>query len=162
MNSEQYIIKSIDKIIKKRGIPPCQINQSSLKSIFDEMEWTNIVDIIPDIILYYKRQYTTTFDIPNAQKNMKVYNQYCHFQQYISSGVLNSNKYNKQILTEFSKISNAFYIVNIKYDRQNFLPYSLVLDNILTRIGHRELCQINLKTNYNKVSKIWEEIEAQL
>ena len=60
-------------------------------------------------------------------------------------------------------------MVNIKYDRENFLNYKFVLKNILLRLGEVDLVKQcfneHIFVNYNnstKMNTIWKDIEKFL
>lgn len=185
MDNKSYIIQKLDNIIVSRKIKLNDIDNDLLQNIFNELEWKNINDIIPDVLEYYikkknnilrpKHKLITHFKLW-METRMNQIKTYLDNDIDKESGIFNiyNECYNiykqniKNILKHFTAVLEAFEIVNIQYDRMNFLPFELVLYKILAHMDRQDLIKLtglkNMKdlTNINRLNKFWNEIEMEL
>jgi hypothetical protein len=186
MNSNSYIIQKLNNTFKHKCINPTTLNQKKLNNIFEELGWDKINNIIPDVLIYYSNFKEN--QMPNIINNRKL-----HFINFLDDKmndikiyvtILEKNHSNspvyykyksyyeyyiinkERILHHFNEIISAFEIVNIKYDRVNFLPYNFIVNKILSYMGNIELANYvsDIKTIeiFHKLDKIWEEMENHM
>jgi len=185
MNSNSYIIQKLNNTFKNKCVESTTLNQEQLNHIFEELGWEKIKDIIPDVLKYYSnfkgiqfktkdnrklhfikfidekmndiKQYLTILE--KNHSNSPAYHKYKSYYEYY---VCNKDR----ILNHFNEIRHVFEIVNIKYDRVNFLPYNFIIKKILIYMGNIELAnymsEIKSIETYYKLNKIWQEMEAYM
>jgi hypothetical protein len=167
MNRNQYIIQKIELEFKKHNICSLYPTKTDLINIFQDLEWNNIIDTIPEILSYYQ-----SICPPISSKQYKLTK---FFMEYITSVMISNMEQttgklindfvydNKNIImTQFNQIYNAFDIVNIKYDRTNFLPFQFVLAQIFIILNRRDLAKLLAVGNINKFIIIWKDIQSLL
>jgi hypothetical protein len=185
MNSNSYIIQKLNNTFKNKCIKPTTLTKDQLNNIFEEFGWDKIKDIIPDVLKYY---YNFKRIRPNIRDKRKV-----HFLKFLDDKIIDielyltileknhsdSSAYNKyksyhkyyknnkeRMLNYFNEIIQVFEIVNIKYDRVNFLPYNFIINKILTYMGNTELANYMSGTKtmetYYKLNRIWQEMEMYM
>lgn len=185
MNNKSYIIQKLDNIFTIRKIQLKNINIELLEDIFNELEWKHINDIIPDVLEYYNKKKNNVlrpkyklithfkFWMETRMSQIKTYidndidKESSTFTMYNDCYTIYKQNM-KLILRHFNDILEAFEIVNIKYDRMNFLPFDFVLYKILTYMKREDLTRLiglnKLKCPHNvgKLNKFWDEIEIEL
>lgn len=162
MNSHSYIIQKIDQYLNYHNTPLASISKKKLYHIYKKYNWYLIVDTIPEVEKYYHSKYKKHIK-PTIDNQTLCFIQ-CKYNNPILLNYIEKNK--DKIRQGFIKIKNAFDIVNIKYDRVNFLSYNFVLSKILIQLGEHDLAELipKLKSpdNLYNHNKIWNDIESIL
>jgi len=189
MNSNSYIIQKLNSIFKNKNINIQNLNEEQLTDIFKELDWSNIKNIIPEVLEYYSgytkyHQYSSSSNklknhfitcLNDKMNDIKLYISileknhtntptYIKYKEFYSYYI---NNYNK-IGNHFNEIKCVFDIVNIKYDRRNFLPYCFIIDKIIRYMGNNEFADYlsgsGIKSIYvnDRFDKIWFEMNTYL